>query len=167
MVKKMNLKELLREVLSIDVKIENKINRYMQICSKNILKKILKRYIRRRILLKYGNTISIAAESKGKVHFPHPHGIVIGGNVKIGKNCVIYQNVTLGKRDSFYRMSDNMNREFPEIGDNVIIYAGAVIVGNIKIGNNVIVAANAVVTTDVPDNSIVGGVPAKILKKRS
>ena len=75
--------------------------------------------------------------------------------------------MTLGKRDSFYRMSDNMNREFPEIGDNVIIYAGAVIVGNIKIGNNVIVAANAVVTTDVPDNSIVGGVPAKILKKRS
>lgn len=52
---------------------------------------------------------------------------------------------------------------FPTIGNNVFIACGAKIIGNVKIGNNVIIGANAVVTKDIPDNAIVGGVPAKIL----
>lgn len=68
---------------------------------------------------------------------------VIGAK-SIGKNCMIYQQVTIG---SFHGM--------PTIGDNVTIFSGAIILGNITIGNNVNIGANATVITDVPDNTTV------------
>ena len=55
----------------------------------------------------------------------------------------------------------------PTIGDNVVIFAGAKILGNIKIGNNVVIGANATVTNNVPDNSVVVGSPAKIISDNS
>ena len=64
-----------------------------------------------------------------------------------------------------YNLAKQGKKHFPIIGDNVIIYAGACIVGGIKIGNNAIIGANAVVTKDVPDNAIVVGNPAKIITK--
>ena len=91
--------------------------------------------------------------------FPHPIGIVIAEGAKLGQNCVIYQNVTIGGKT---RVGKN---GFPTIGDNVIIYAGACIIGDVKIGNNVQIGANAVVTKDIPDNCVVAGIPAKIIKK--
>lgn len=91
------------------------------------------------------------------ISFPHPQNIVIGSKVKIGDNCIIYQDVTLGQN----------RKEYPKIGDNVIIYAGAKIIGGITIGNNVVVGANAVVTKDVLDNSIVAGIPARKIGTRS
>lgn len=54
----------------------------------------------------------------------------------------------------------------PMIGDNVFIGLSSKVMGHIKIGNNVIIAPNAVVTKDVPDNAVVAGVPAKIIKMR-
>ena len=90
--------------------------------------------------------------------FPHGlNGIIISHNASIGYKSTIYQQVTIG---------ENENREAPQIGNNVIIYAGAKIIGNIKVGNNVIIGAGAVVVKDVPDNAVVGGVPARILKYR-
>ncbi|WP_178075083.1 serine O-acetyltransferase [Paenibacillus albus] len=83
-------------------------------------------------------------------------GVVIHGRSKIGSRVIIGQNVTIGRAldpDSI-----------PEIGDNVYISAGARIIGKIKIGNNVIIGANSVVTKDVPNNSIVAGIPAKVLR---
>lgn len=51
----------------------------------------------------------------------------------------------------------------PIIGDNVMLFSGCKILGDVKIGNNVVVGANAVVVKDVPDNAVVAGVPAKVL----
>ena len=74
----------------------------------------------------------------------------------IGKNCSIYQQSTIG----FTR------KGCPTIGDNVWIFSGAKILGPVKIGNNAVIGANAVVTKDVPDNAVVAGVPAKIIRYR-
>ncbi len=94
---------------------------------------------------------------KHQTRFPHPVGIVIGHKVKLGMNCTIYQNVTIGNsgRDSAQ----------PTLGNNVTIYANAVVIGSIHIGDNAIVGANSVVTADVPANSTVVGSPARVLSK--
>ena len=75
---------------------------------------------------------------------------------QIGKNCKIYQQVTIGYDHTL---------QAPIIGDKVEICCGAKVIGGVTIGNNVIIGANAVVIKDVPNNCIVAGVPAKIIKK--
>lgn len=82
-------------------------------------------------------------------------GVVIHKNARIGKNCVIESNVTIGGR--------NNNPNVPVIGDNVFIGTGARILGDIHISDNSIIGANAVVIYNVPNNCSVAGVPAKIL----
>ncbi|ALZ77062.1 serine O-acetyltransferase [Rheinheimera sp. F8] len=84
-------------------------------------------------------------------------GVVIHKRAVIGKNCIIGSNVTIGGR--------SRSRDVPLIGDNVYIATGAKILGAIKIGNNVVIGANAVVIQDVPDNCVVAGVPAKVIKE--
>lgn len=74
----------------------------------------------------------------------------------IGNNVWINQQVTIGYNGA----------SAPMIGDNVVIYAGAKIIGGVHIGNNVTVGANAVVTKDIPDNCVVAGVPARIIKMK-
>lgn len=89
--------------------------------------------------------------------FPHDAlGCVFHPNVKIGKNCKILHGVTMGGRAG--------HKGLPIIGDNVVIGTHAQIVGNVRIGNNSIVGAGAIVTHDVPDNVVVVGNPAKILR---
>ena len=88
--------------------------------------------------------------------------MVIGDGVKIGKNVIIYQNVTIGGA----RIGDAKQSSYPEIGEGVVIFAGAVIVGKIKIGKGSVIGANAVITRDIPDNSVAAGVPARIVKER-
>ncbi|WP_293729478.1 hypothetical protein [uncultured Phascolarctobacterium sp.] len=83
-------------------------------------------------------------------------GVVIHSRAVIGKNCKIAQQVTIGGRSGIY--------EVPVIGDNVYLGAGCKVLGNVIIGNNVVVGANAVVIRSVPDNAVVAGVPAKIVK---
>ena len=90
------------------------------------------------------------------IQFPHPNGIVIGDSTIIGNNCIIYQQVTLGGRS----IGDAQKGNYPSVGNNVVIFAGAKIIGGINIGDNVIVGANSVVNKDMPADSIVAGVPA-------
>lgn len=75
---------------------------------------------------------------------------------KIGRNCWINQQVTIG----FSNDTDT-----PSLGDNVTIYAGAKVFGNISVGDNSIVGANAVVLKDVPENCVVAGIPAYIIRR--
>lgn len=74
----------------------------------------------------------------------------------VGNNCKINSGVVVGSKHN--------NTQIAEIGDNVELAVGCKVIGRIKIGNNVIVAPNAVVVKDVPNNAIVGGVPATIIK---
>lgn len=103
-------------------------------------------------------TIGIKKLGKQNTMFPHPVGIVIGKYVQIGKNCSIYQNVTIGVKAP----KDAEQKKYPKIGNNVYIGANSLIIGNIRIGDNVVVGAGTLVNKDVPDNAIVYGNPMKI-----
>lgn len=99
--------------------------------------------------------VSSTAPIGGGLIVQHGYGTIIDPR-SMGRNCWVNQGVTIGYTN---------DTDCPTIGDNVTVYAGAKVLGDVHIGNNVIVAANAVVVKDVPDNCVVGGVPAKIIKK--
>lgn len=82
-------------------------------------------------------------------------GIMLNAN-KIGNYCAFNAGVLLGNKDQYDAR--------PSLGDYVVFAPGSKAIGRVFIGNNVLVATNAVVTKDVPDNTIVGGIPAKIIK---
>lgn len=89
---------------------------------------------------------------EGPLNLPHGiSGIFISGSAKIGINCTIYQQVTIGSNT----LISSKRFGSPVIGNNCIIGAGAKIIGNIKIGNNCRIGANAFVNRDIPDNSTV------------
>ncbi|HNX91531.1 MAG TPA: serine O-acetyltransferase [Candidatus Omnitrophota bacterium] len=90
----------------------------------------------------------------------HGMGVVIGETAIIGDNVTLFQGVTLGGTGK------EKGKRHPTIGNNVVIGAGAKVLGNIIVGNNVNVGANAVVIRDVPDNSTVVGVPGRIARKQ-
>lgn len=90
----------------------------------------------------------------------HLFSSTFGGDVKIGKNFVMSHGVTIGST------SRGKNKGVPTIGDNVYVAPGAMIVGGITIGNNVVIGGNAVVTKDVPDNSVVVGIPGKVVSDK-
>jgi serine O-acetyltransferase len=104
----------------------------------------------------YLTGIQIPFETKiGKsLFFAHFSCIIINSSAIIGDNCTIFQGVTIGSK---------RGEGVPVIGNNCVIAAGSKIIGDVKIGNNVEVGANAVVVKDIPDNAVVGGIPAKIL----
>lgn len=87
----------------------------------------------------------------GGIRVPHNMGIVVSGKASIGECCTIFHQVTIGVDET------NDPDAAPVIGNNVVIGAGAKIVGRVKIGNHVKIGANAVVTKDVPDGVTVVG----------
>ena len=84
-------------------------------------------------------------------------GVVIGETATIGDDCTIFHGVTLGGNGK------EMGKRHPDIGNRVMIGAGAKVLGNIQIGNDVKIGANAVVLKNVPDCQTVVGIPAHII----
>ena len=86
--------------------------------------------------------------------------IHIKKSAKIGRNCTLRPGVVIGKKNN------ENEQEMPvQVGDNVNFGLGVRIFGSVKIGDNVTIGANAVVTKDIPSNSVAVGIPAKVIKR--
>ncbi len=94
-------------------------------------------------------------------YFPHPVGICICPDAVIGKNCQIFQNVTIGMG----KHNPELKTSAPIIGNKVVIWANSVVAGGIKIGDNAVIGANSLVIRDVPANTVVAGNPARIIRQ--
>jgi serine O-acetyltransferase len=101
-----------------------------------------------------GADIPLNCEIGGGLSMPHPNGIVIHPDSRIGPNCMIFQQVTLG-------MSHG---GVPQIGGHVDIGAGAKLLGAIQVGDHARIGANAVVMCDVPADTTAVGIPARIVR---
>jgi serine O-acetyltransferase len=121
---------------------------------------IFTKIILRRKMFKFGMEIYPSTDIGKGFYIGHFGGIVINPKSKIGKNCNISQNVTIGASNR------GICKGYPVIGDNVFIGPGAVIVGNITIGDNVAIGANAVVTKSFEANSVIVGVPARLISTK-
>lgn len=100
-----------------------------------------------------GADIPINCQIGGGLQIPHPNGIVIHPGARIGPNCLIFQQVTIGTRKG---------EMLPVIGGHVDIGAGAKILGNVRIGDHACIGANAVVIKDVPPGKTAVGISATI-----
>lgn len=105
--------------------------------------------------------IQLDAEIGPGLRLPHPVGIVIGQGVAVGKGCTIFHHVTLGGR----RLGDWRRGSYPVVGDDVVLFAGAVLLGGITIGDRSRIGANAVVLRDVGPDCTAAGNPARALPK--
>jgi len=105
-----------------------------------------------------GIEIHPGAQIGSGLFMDHGMGIVIGETAVIGNNCTIYHGVTLGGT------GHGKGKRHPTIGDDVLIGAGAKLLGPFKVGNNAMIGANAVLLSEVPDNATVVGIPAKIVR---
>jgi len=106
-----------------------------------------------------GIEIHPGAQIGRKFFIDHGTGVVIGETAIVGDNVLLYQGVTLGGTGK------ETGKRHPTIGNNVVVGAGAKILGNILIGDNSYIGANAVVIKNVPPNSTVVGIPGRITKQ--
>lgn len=124
----------------------------------NKLAKDLLTFLCNRSAHKHGGYIGNGAKIAGIPSLPHGlHGIYISRYARIGLDCWIYQNVTIGEVD----------RKAPRIGNHCLVGAGATVVGDIQIGDNVRIGAGAVVSFDVPDNCTVVSPKSRIFERKS
>ncbi|MBR7133846.1 MAG: serine O-acetyltransferase [Clostridia bacterium] len=119
----------------------------------------LARMVSQRAVRKTGIEIHPGATIGRRLVIDHGTGIVIGETTEIGDDVLIYQGVTLGGTGK------DTGKRHPTIGNNVMISAGAKVLGPFKIGDNSRVAAGAVVLEEVPPNSTVVGVPARVVRQ--
>ncbi len=91
----------------------------------------------------------------------HGTGVVIGETTEIGDNCTLYQGVTLGGTGK------DVGKRHPTLGNNVMVGAGAKVLGPFRIGDGAKIASNAVVLEEVPDNSTAVGIPARVVRRNN
>lgn len=130
--------------------------RYAKLYRNTPLLSTITNLIYRHYQFKTGIQISLDTEIGPGLSIAHFSCIVISAK-SIGKHFTIMQGCTIGSQRG------GKKGGIPTIGDNVVVCAGAKVIGNIRIGNNVMIGANAVVVDNIPDNAVVAGVPAKII----
>ena len=108
-----------------------------------------------------GIEIHPGAQIGKRLFIDHGMGIVIGETAEVGDNCTIYHGSTLGGTGK------DKNKRHPTIGNNVLVGAGAKILGPILIGDNVKIGAGAVVLNNIKANTTVVGIPGKIVKEKA
>ena len=119
----------------------------------------LARLVSQRARRRTGIEIHPGAQIGPGLFIDHGMGIVVGETAVIGANCTVYHHVTLGGTGK------DVGKRHPTIGDNVLIGAGATILGPVTIGHNTRVAAGSVVLKDLPENVTAAGVPAIIVRQ--
>ena len=119
----------------------------------------LARYISQRGVRKTGIEIHPGATIGKGLFIDHGNGVIIGETTIIGDNVTLYQGVTLGGTGK------EQGKRHPTIGDNVMISAGAKVLGSFYVGDNSKIGAGSVVLTEVPPNSTVVGVPGRVVKQ--
>lgn len=121
--------------------------------------RFMARLISQRAVRKTGIEIHPAAEIGRRFFIDHGTGVVIGETTQIGDDVTIYQGVTLGGTGK------DTGKRHPTIGNNVMIGAGAKVLGPFKVGDNVNIAAGAVVLEEIPSNCTAVGVPARVVRR--
>ena len=119
------------------------------------------RWISQRAARKTGIEIHPGATIGKNLFIDHGHGVVIGETCEIGDNVTIYQGVTLGGTGKEH------GKRHPTIGNNVMISAGAKVLGSFKIGDNCRIGAGSVVLSEVPPNCTVVGIPARVVRRNN
>ncbi len=120
--------------------------------------KFIARMISQRARRRTGIEIHPGATIGENLFIDHGMGVVIGETTVIGDNCTLYQGVTLGGTGKDH------GKRHPTLGDNVLIGAGAKVLGPFRVGDNARVAAGAVVLNEVPDDATAVGVPARVVR---
>ena len=121
----------------------------------------LARWISQRAARKTGIEIHPGAQIGKGFFIDHGNGVIIGETTIIGDNVTLYQGVTLGGTGK------EQGKRHPTIGNNVMISAGAKVLGSFKIGDNSKIGAGSVVLEEVPPNSTVVGVPGRVVKRNN
>lgn len=121
----------------------------------------LARWISQRAVRKTGIEIHPGAVIGENFFIDHGNGVIIGETAVVGNNVTLYQGVTLGGTGKEH------GKRHPTIGDNVMISAGAKIIGSFKVGENSKVGAGSVVIEEVPPNCTVVGVPGRVVRRNN
>ena len=117
------------------------------------------RYVSQKAARKTGIEIHPGAQIGKGLFIDHGNGVIIGETTIIGDNCTLYQGVTLGGTGK------EQGKRHPTLGNNVMVSAGAKVLGSFTIGDNSKIGAGSVVLEEVPPNSTVVGVPGRVVKR--
>lgn len=139
-----------------------KVMLHYRLAHKLYLKKhyFLARWVSQRAVRKTGIEIHPGAKIGKGLFIDHGNGVIIGETTIIGDNCTLYQGVTLGGTGKEH------GKRHPTIGNNVMISAGAKVLGSFKIGDNSKIGSGSVVLQEVPPNSTVVGVPGRVVERK-
>ena len=117
------------------------------------------RWLSQKAVRKTGIEIHPGAKIGKGLFIDHGAGVIIGETAVIGDNCTLYQGVTLGANGK------ERGKRHPTLGNNVIVSAGAMVLGSFTIGDNSIIGAASVVLEEVPPNSTVVGIPGRVVRR--